>query len=137
MRETTNRCVRTAQCSCGQLQLSTHGEPVRVSICHCLACQHRTGSIYGVQARFATDDVHISGQFRVYQRQAESGNTIRFRFCATCGSTLTIVIDIDPALTGIPVGAFADPQFPAPKISVYECSAHRWFEPPADAERWD
>jgi hypothetical protein len=43
---------RTAQCSCGQLRVQMRGEPVRVSMCHCLACQRRTGSTYGAQ-RFA------------------------------------------------------------------------------------
>ncbi|MFN2470768.1 MAG: aldehyde-activating protein, partial [Gaiellaceae bacterium] len=36
---------RHAACSCGQLRLTVEGEPVRVSICHCLACQRRTGSV--------------------------------------------------------------------------------------------
>lgn len=43
---------RIASCSCGQLTARVTGEPVRVSICHCLACQRRTGSVFGVQARF-------------------------------------------------------------------------------------
>jgi len=32
-----------ASCSCRQLRLVAHGEPVRVSMCHCYACQRRTG----------------------------------------------------------------------------------------------
>jgi hypothetical protein len=44
--------TRHAACSCEQLRLTVEGEPVRVSIiCHCLACQRRTGSVFGVQAR--------------------------------------------------------------------------------------
>jgi len=34
---------------------------VRV-ICHCLACQRRTGSSYGYQSRFPAQSVTISGQ---------------------------------------------------------------------------
>jgi hypothetical protein len=48
----TRRNVCSACCSCGQLQVTTTGEPVRISVCHCLACQRRTGSAFGVQARF-------------------------------------------------------------------------------------
>jgi len=33
----------------------------------------------------------------------------------------------------IPVGAFADPGFPAPAVSVYESRLHRWVLPPHDA----
>jgi hypothetical protein len=45
--------TRTASCSCGQLTVVTAGDPIRVSVCHCLACQRRTGSVFGAQARFA------------------------------------------------------------------------------------
>lgn len=48
--------TRTASCSCGQLQIEVQGEPVRVSVCHCLACQRRTGSLFGEQARFPIPD---------------------------------------------------------------------------------
>ena len=48
-----------ASCGCGQLQLACEGEPVRISMCHCLACQRRTGSVFGVQARFPRDQVTV------------------------------------------------------------------------------
>ena len=35
-----------AECSCGQLQVDADGDPVRISMCHCLACQRRTGSAF-------------------------------------------------------------------------------------------
>jgi len=50
--------IRTASCSCGQLFAVASGEPVRISICHCLACQRRTGSVFGSQARFGRATVH-------------------------------------------------------------------------------
>jgi len=31
---------------------AVEGEPVRVSVCHCLECQRRTGIAFSVQARF-------------------------------------------------------------------------------------
>jgi hypothetical protein len=34
----------------------------------------------------------------------------------------------------IPVGAFADPGFPAPTVSVYEERMHGWVVPPPGAE---
>ena len=43
---------RLASCSCGQLTAEVTGDPVRISICHCLACQRRTGSVFAEQARF-------------------------------------------------------------------------------------
>jgi hypothetical protein len=36
----------------------------------------------------------------------------------------------------IPVGAFADSSFPAPKVSVYEDRKHPWVTMPQDMEHW-
>jgi len=58
--------TRIASCSCGQLTATTTEDPIRVSICHCLACQRRTGSVFGAQARFRKDDVVIHGQSKQY-----------------------------------------------------------------------
>ena len=52
---------RTAICSCGQLQAQTTGEPIRATVRHCNACQHRTGSVIGAQTRFPEGAVQIRG----------------------------------------------------------------------------
>jgi len=65
--------TRRACCSCGKLSVTTQGEPVRISVCHCLACQRRTGNIFGAQARFPNDKVNIDGESSVYTRTADSG----------------------------------------------------------------
>jgi hypothetical protein len=118
---------RTASCSCGALTAVCEGEPVRVSVCHCLDCQKRTGSAFGVQARFPNEQVTISGAWREWMRIGDEGSHARFRFCPTCSAILFYVVDEDPGRTAIPVGAFADPTFPAPGISVYEERMHPWL----------
>jgi hypothetical protein len=122
---------RTAACSCGQLSITCNGEPVRVSICHCLACQRRTGSVFGEQARFKKDDIkEISGRSTLYVRVGDAGSEISFHFCPTCGATVYYTINNDPELVAIPVGAFADPNFPTPTRSVYESRKHPWVNVP-------
>jgi hypothetical protein len=49
-----------AACSCGQLRLICQDDPVRVSMCHCLECQRRTGSTFGVQAWFMREQVRLA-----------------------------------------------------------------------------
>jgi hypothetical protein len=44
--------IRHAACNCGQLHLTIESEPSRVAMCHCLACQRRTGAVISNQARF-------------------------------------------------------------------------------------
>ena len=124
--------TRHASCSCGQLRLATAGEPVRVSMCHCLDCQRRTGSVFGTQARFRRDQVTaIAGRATPYVRRGDSGNPITFHFCPLCGSTVYWELSAMPDVIAVAVGAFADPGFPAPRVSVYERRRHRWAAMPA------
>jgi hypothetical protein len=119
--------TRHASCSCGQFSLVAEGEPVRISICHCRACQRRTGSVFGTQARFPRHQVHdIRGRSTRYVRVAESGNAVSLFFCPDCGGTLYWELETLPGFVGVAVGCFADPQFPAPYISVYEDCMHGW-----------
>ena len=60
--------TREAACHCGQLRLGVMGDPFVVSICHCLACQRRTASGFGMQAAFSPDQVHVAGRFNDYTR---------------------------------------------------------------------
>ena len=74
--------VREAACSCGQLRVAVDGEPVRVSVCHCLACQRRTGSAFAVQARFARERVRITGRSHDFVRVSDDEDAQwRFSFC--------------------------------------------------------
>ena len=114
---------RTASCSCGQLRVTCEGEPVRVSICHCLECQKRTGSVFAAQARFPHEQVKIEGRATQWSRRGDSGESMTFNFCPVCGST---VYWEPPGFVTVATGAFADPNFPPPRISVYEERKHPW-----------
>lgn len=125
---------RKATCNCGQLTALVSGEPVRIAVCHCTACQIRTGSAFGVQARFDKSDVSISGHSNQYSRVADSGNRIRYDFCPDCGATLFYQFDSIPNVISIPIGAFADQNFPPPTISIYEERQHPWLKIEGDIE---
>lgn len=129
--------TRQATCSCGKLSLIAQGEPLRVSVCHCTACQRRTGSVFGMQARFSSDNVNIDGPSKKYVRTADSGNRITFHFCPDCGSTMYYQLGDAPDMIAIPVGAFADPGFPPPQFSVYETRQHTWVVLPDNMEHFD
>ena len=113
------------------------GAPIRVSICHCHACQRRTGSVFGAQARFAVDDVTVAGEYSVYQRQGDAGGVIDFKFCPACGATVCYQLDSAPEMIAIPVGAFADANFPKPDFSVYEERMHPWVTLPEPMQHRD
>ena len=117
---------RLAQCHCGSLRATTSGDPVLVNMCHCEACQRRTGALAGHGAAFPKAGVRIEGTSKVFEREADEGRKVRFHFCPTCGTSLYWNADARPDWYFLAVGAFADPDFPAPSVSIREASKHKW-----------
>ena len=115
---------RLAQCHCGSLRAITSGEPLLVAICHCKACQRRTGALAASVAGFAKAQVTIEGQTKVFDRYGQSGRKVRFYFCPNCGTSLYWEADARPDTYILAVGTFADPSFPPPSVSIFEESRH-------------
>jgi hypothetical protein len=123
---------RTASCSCGQLRIEVQGEPLGVGVCHCLACQRRTGSVFAAVAGFAAPYT-VVGTATEYVRVGDQGASFRFRFCPVCGTTLFHTEegrDQSSVAVAVAVGAFADPSFPPPRASVYDSRRHGWVQLP-------
>lgn len=106
-------------------------------MCHCLACQRRTGSAFGFQARYPRDRVRVEGRSTEYTRISDEGEPRTFSFCPECGATVYYRLPTEPDLMAVPIGAFADPDFPAPRVSVYESRRHSWLTLPPSIEHYD
>jgi hypothetical protein len=128
---------REAACHCGQLRLEVEGDPFVVSICHCLDCQRRTGSAFGMQAAFRPDQVKVAGRYSDYSRISDESDQKphTFHFCPDCGSQVFYTEPTEPDLIVVSVGSFADPSFPPPTESGYDFRRHTWFELPEGLQR--
>lgn len=125
-----------ASCQCGSLTAIVADEAEAMTVmCHCLDCQRRTGSPFGTISYFANDAVSLAGEAREFTRPTDAGNTLTTGFCPTCGSTVYARASRMPEITGVPVGAFADPHRAAPIRSVYEQSKHTWVPMPQGVTR--
>ena len=122
--------TKNASCSCGQLKLAARGEPIGVTLCHCLECQARTGSTYSVQASYSKGNVTHEGIATEFVRIGDEGSRAQLYFCPTCGSTVWYCINEEEVVV-VPIGAFRDPSFQAPSVSVYEERMHSWVSLPA------
>ena len=121
---------RTASCSCGQLSIALEGKPKGVGICHCFACQRRTGSVFAALAGFGPG-YNVSGIATEYVRTGDQGARFRFRFCPVCGTNLFHTEEgYEGRSVAVAVGCFADPDFPPPAISVYHSRRHAWVTLP-------
>jgi hypothetical protein len=97
--------TRRAACNCGKLEIVCEGEPVRISMCHCLECQRRTGAVFGGQAWFTQQQTTIS---RATQPNSLANLTpavqCHFGFCPICGSTVYWEAEAFPATSLWPWG---------------------------------
>jgi hypothetical protein len=88
--------------------------------------------VFGAQARFSREAVMVTGVSKEFVRVGDEGTRCTFRFCPDCGATVYYTLAGHEESIAIPVGAFADPSFPAPSISVYEERMHAWVHMPSD-----
>jgi hypothetical protein len=130
--------TREATCHCGQLRLDVAGDPFVVSICNCLACQRRTGSAFGMQAAFNSDQVQVSGRYNDFSRISDEEDRKEhvFHFCPDCGSQVFYTEPTEQDLIVVSVGSFADPTFPPPTESGYDDLRHRWVQLPDSVQRY-
>lgn len=87
-------------------------------------------------AYFPKGSVEISGEAREFARGSFLGSSVTNGFCPNCGSTVYVLLEKNPVMTGIPVGAFGDSEFPAPVIAVWEQEKHHWVELPDSIHRF-
>ena len=145
-----SRGIRWAgKCHCGSLRVIASGEPERVHVYHCRACQRRTGTVVHSGCAYPKSQVRIEGDHKIYERDADSGFKIRFHFCPNCGSTRSWHWlperagsnvfwegDRNPNTYGITVRSFADPNFPPPTFSVWEEVMHPWLRVTTTTEQF-
>jgi hypothetical protein len=102
-------------------------------VCHCLACQRRTGSVFATLASFKAP-FKVTGTATEYLRVGDQDAQFLFRFCPLCGTTLFHTeVGYDESVS-VAVGGFADPRFPTPQVSVYDCRRHPWVQLPPGVE---
>jgi hypothetical protein len=105
------------------------------TIAHCdvslLGVSTPHGRVTSNQARFSLEQVSSKGKTSAWTRSAESGNTMLYHFCPTCGSTVFWENDGFPGHISVAIGNFADPTFPAPTVAVWEETRHPWLSLPS------
>jgi hypothetical protein len=117
-----------ASCQCGQLHVEVPGPTVAVVVCHCLACQKRSGSPFGEAAYYPHDQVKIEGESKHFGRPTDLGGSFDQYFCPICGTTVFMRGTKNPDVTGIPIGLFDDPHTMQPIRSVWEETRHAWVD---------
>ena len=96
-------------CSCGQARFSADAEPAFVGVCHCRACQKKSGSAFAVIVALPEQALTVTGEVTTYDAIGDSGKGVHYRFCPRCGSPVTRNADMFPDLMMIHAGTLDDP----------------------------
>ena len=118
---------RSASCSCGQVSIAAVGEPIKISACHCKACQRRTGSAFSVAVFYSRANVAIIGGTHTYSRLGDSGQSVEFHFCPDCASTVCWYPEFRSEWVGVAIGCFDDRTL-WPTQAVYEQDQLEWVK---------
>jgi len=130
-------------CVCGAVRYVAHGDPERVTVCHCTWCQRRTGSAFGVEAVFKTEDVSLAGDaLRTYRHVSDgSGRWLDQHFCSRCGTNIGMTLEAVPGIRTIAAGTFDNPSWVKPGRHafryVYLRSAQKWSKVPDGVEQYE
>ncbi len=124
--------LRTARCSCGDLQLELSGEPSSVYGCACRDCQRATGSAFAYRAMYPqTAIIAQRGAVRRWRRPEGPGDWIEHVSCPTCG---TLVWQEGEGIAGrisVSAGCLDDRDLAPPHTLHFASRRHRWLALPA------
>jgi hypothetical protein len=126
-----------ATCQCGQLKVTVPGPSPAVVACHCIACQRRTGSPFGVAAYYPHDQLTVEGKASRFDRPTALDGIFENYFCPDCGANVYFRGGKNPGVTGIAIGAFVDAHDMVPVRSVWEQSRHAWVTIPTAEQHFD
>jgi hypothetical protein len=119
-------------CLCGAVRYEIKAEaPLGARYCWCRVCQYLGAGTGAVSAFFSRDAVTVSGPLTDYVCQADSGSTMRRRFCARCGTPIFSGAEHRPDVIAIRAGTLDDPNLAAPTATIWTKSAPKWacFDP--------
>lgn len=121
--------TREASCCCGKLKVVVAGDPQTIFACHCDYCQRATGSVAVFGAVYREEDiVSAEGDTTVFDDIPKWSGAERY-FCSSCGNTVHWINPAAfPGMHMVAVGCFADPEFPAPAVTVQTQYRQAWCQ---------
>jgi hypothetical protein len=115
-------------CHCGAIRYKAEVDPASVGVCHCTDCQRFSGSPWRASVRAKAEDVHLTGEPKVYVKTADSGTRRGQAFCGTCGSPLYAFTPDDPQTFNLRLGSVNQRAELPPHVQIWCDSALPWAQ---------
>lgn len=118
----------TGQCLCGNVSYKIDAEPLMTGVCHCKNCQRQAGSAFSILIAVPKPAVSVTGELKVYEDTADSGQPVYRQFCPNCGSPLFSLVPGAPDMTFVKAGTLDDTSGLKPQSNFWCDSAMNWVE---------
>jgi len=127
----------TGRCFCGAVRFSFDEPPVAARACWCRDCQYLAAGNATVNAIFPVATLKLSGEVNEYVSTADSGNTMRRRFCPKCGTPLFSQASDRPDFIVVRAGALDDREIARPTGFIWTASAPSWGHVDPALHNWE
>lgn len=123
--------IYTGRCACGTVTVEISGEPIGTRQCWCRQCQQIAAGGPTNNAIFKAEDVALAGDLASSTWKAESGNTLTFHFCPSCGTQVYGQSSARPHLVTVRLGVLDVGHGLRPGAVIWTDDAPEWavFDP--------
>lgn len=116
----------TGGCACGAIRYEISAAPMVQNHCQCRDCQHMSGTGHGSYLTFPRGGVKHSGEAKLWDIVADSGNVKTRAFCPTCGSPVYMTFAAMPDVFTVHAGSLDNPDQYRPELVTYAVRGHEW-----------
>jgi hypothetical protein len=121
----------TGKCLCGEISYSIDNPPALTGVCHCKNCQRQAGSAFSTLAGVPLDELHISGEPKLYtDPDTDSGKTVKRFFCGNCGSPIYSAVQSSADMVYLKTGTLDDNTAFEPQFHVWCETKQNWVDIP-------
>jgi hypothetical protein len=122
--------VREGGCACGAVRYRLTSDPLFVHCCHCLNCQHQTGSAFVINLLIEADRVQLlTGDPQPVDVPRDDGSVQSVFRCPTCQVAVFSTYS-HPAVWFVRGGTLDEPAGIAPDVHIFTRSKLPWVEIP-------
>ena len=115
-------------CLCGKIRYTVNHPLQNIVACHCTHCQKTSGAGASFNAAVPTAAVTFtSGQPKLYEDTAQSGNILKRYFCGDCGSPIYSQRAKAPEMMILKVGTLDDSTDMKVFMNIWTRSARPWM----------
>ncbi|SNS97292.1 Uncharacterized conserved protein [Noviherbaspirillum humi] len=114
------------QCACGAVHFSCSGSPLAMYNCHCLSCQHASGTGFVPVVVAASAGFRVEGPCREQAFAEKKTNHPLRGFCAQCGSQLYARSELLPGVVLVHAANLDDSDFFKPIADIWTLAARSW-----------